>query len=189
MSQLPAVAELTPSSGEHAWWPLHQQENHWPINSARKEYFAGLREDAMSRWKSFCMQHTYKAPLVHEGWSWCSPGIHPARPALEGHCCLPWLCQLANQMVTDVCLFAELFGTQKPNWHLQCANMGTSHTLQEVWGGWLMPQLSGLIQEPKLRVLTFTWQLLHLQSKFNTLLQEWRGIFCCVCFQKRWTPL
>lgn len=90
----------------------------------------------------------------------------------------------------NVCLFAELFGTQKPNWHLQCANMGTSHTFQEVWGGWLMPQLSGLFQEPKLRVLTFTWQLLHLQSKFNTLLQEWwGGGGCCVCFQKWWTSL
>lgn len=49
---------------EHTWG---QRGSHWPRNSACTEYFAGLRKDAVSSWQSFCMQHTYRAPLVHEG--------------------------------------------------------------------------------------------------------------------------
>lgn len=87
-----------------------------------------------------------------------------------------WVCQLPNGAAVTMCLLAELLETQKPQRRLQCANVGTSHTFWEVSGGRLTPQLSGPRQEPKPRVLTFTWELLHLQSKLNTLLQSMTGV-------------
>lgn len=102
----------------------------------------------------------------------------------------PWVCQLPNGAAVAMCLLAELLGTQKPQWRLQCANGGTSHTFREVSGGWLTPQLSGPRQKPKPRVLAFTWELLHRQSKLNTpITKRDRGFFGWDCFQKRWTSL
>lgn len=151
------------------------------------EYFAGLRKDAVSSWQSFFMQHTYRAPLVHEGWPRCSPEVCPARAALErrsrgcASCqteqqwpCASWQSSWGHKSLSDACSVQ----TEAPA------------TFREVSGGWLTPQLSGPRQKPKPRVLAFTWELLHRQSKLNTpITKRDRGFFGWDCFQKRWTSL
>lgn len=176
--------------GEHndSNWPIlschtrGQHRNHWPRNSACTEYSAGLTEDAVSSWQS-CPQHTYRAPVVHEGWPQSAPEGCPARAALEQHSRGCASCQTSSR--DHVPLGRALRDTKASATPAVCKRGHQTHISGGV-RGWLMPQLSGPRLEPKPSALTFTWELLRLQSKFNTLLQSFFG---WVCLQKRQTSL
>ena len=84
-------------------------------NSGCTEYFARLREDAASTWKSLCMQHSPQGSSGPGRVTWGLPGMGRAPRALEGHSCPPWLRQLPNGAAANACLFAELFRTQNLN--------------------------------------------------------------------------
>lgn len=132
---------------------------------------------------SVCSTCTRYLWLVKHRWPLYSPGMS-CQTHSGGAQLSTLVMPAANGTVLHVCLYVEHFGTQKPNRDLQRANKGISHMFQVVWGCWLMPQLSGHIQEPKLRVSTFTWQLLHLQSKLNILLQAWWVFFVGFLFRR-----
>lgn len=154
------------------------------IQSAQS-YFAGLREDAMSSWQS-CTQHTYRAPVLREGWPQCAPEVCPARAVLERHSrgcascqterqrpCPSWQSSWGHKSLSDACSVQ----TWAPDTHFR-----------RCWGLINAPTMGPRL-EPKPRALTFTWELLHLRSKLNTLLQSMSGASLVVFVLRRDEPL
>lgn len=158
------------SSGEHT---QGQHGKHWPRHSACPEQCAGLREDAVL--------HT--AHL--QGTQGVTPAfaqVCPARAALGWHSrgcascqtqwqwpCGPWHSSWGHKSLGDAC--------SVPAW-------AAATRFRRCWG---LTNASAIRQKLKPRVLTFTWELLHLQSKFIT--KHVRGFFAWVCFKKSWTSL